>query len=202
MNEIDNVSFGAKVYIKDKGRCLSLMQKLKLKRLAKQIGDDTDSIFIGTRKYDNIDAFSNKHFKKSDGIVLSFVNKKVVDMRFDSDNIFESLADYIKTFSNVGHNYWIVDSNVADKVTTHLKYQLKEFCSLKRTYHKTSFSEVIKKLFTRKPNPEKAARKAKEEKEFQDWLTHERYKKETEEDVDLAGEFYDTFIKPVKDELF
>lgn len=198
----NSTPFRANISIKDSGKCLSLYQRARLKQTAKNVGENSDKIFIGTRKYDNIDVFSGKHFKRQDGVVLSLVDNKVVDMRFDSKNMFEDMEEYLKTFSNDGHNYSVIRPEKVSEAISDMKDQIKEFCSLKRTYHRVSLGEMLKNTFTSKPNPEKIARKAKEKQEFQDWLTHERYKKETQEDVDLIGSFYDTFIKPVKEEFF
>lgn len=62
-NNNNNQSFGAKIIFKDKGNCLSLKQKFQLKSIAKDIGNSSDRLYIGTRKYDNISVYdSNMHF--------------------------------------------------------------------------------------------------------------------------------------------
>lgn len=148
----NRTSFQARLSIKDAGNCFSLRQKFMLRKFAKTIGNNTDRIFVGTRKYDNIDNSSGKHFKRSDAIVLTLVDNKVVDMRFNQENTFEDIANYIYTFSNEGHNFEIIKpQKVKDKIYE-LKNEIKEFCSLKRTYHKKSIGDIIKSLFSSAEN--------------------------------------------------
>ena len=195
----NQTSFQARLSIKDAGNSLSMHQKSKLKQFAQKIGEDTDRIFIGTRKYDNIDNVTEKHFKRKDGIVLSLVDNKIVDMRFNSENMFENIAQYLKTFTNEGHNYSKIKPQNVSEAILDMKDQINEFCSLKRTYYKKSIGEIIKDMFT---STEKIKVKANKEEDFQEWLRNERIKKETQEDVDLLEGFYDTFIRPVKEELY
>lgn len=195
----NETSFQAKLSIIDAGNCLSMSQKIKLKQFAQEIGNNTDRIFIGTRKYDNIDHVTEKHFKRKDGIVLSLVDNKIVDMRFNSENMFENIVQYLKSFKNEGHNYSEINPQNVSEAINEMKNQIKEFCSLKRTYHKKSIAEIVKDMFT---SDEKTKVKSDQEEGFQEWLENAVIAKETQEDVDLLKGFYDTFIRPVKEKLY
>lgn len=114
----NQTSFNARGAIKDCGKCFSYIERIKLKEIAEQIGTKTDRIFIGTRKHDNINQATENHFKRTEGIVLSLVDNKVVDMRFGEENMFENIAQYLRTFSNEGHNYYqIKPKNIYETIS-------------------------------------------------------------------------------------
>jgi arsenate reductase-like glutaredoxin family protein len=152
----NQTTFNARLSIKDGGKCLTSIQREELKQIAQKIGLDTDRIFIGTREYDNIDFISEEnHFKRLEGIVLSLVDNKVVDMRFDKENMFENIAEYLKTFSNDGHNFYKVKpQNIADEIS-YLKDKIKEFCSLKKTYRTHYEKQTSKETVTNEPTGNK-----------------------------------------------
>ena len=87
-NHNNNPNFGAKIAFRDKGNCLSLRQKFQLRSIAKGIGNNSDRLYIGTRKYDNISVYdSNMHFQRKDMQILSNINNKNREHMFSHKNI-------------------------------------------------------------------------------------------------------------------
>ena len=177
-NNNNNQSFGAKIVFKDKGNCFSLRQKFQLKSIAKGIGNSSDRLYIGTRKYDNISVYdSNMHFQRKDLQILSNINNKNREYMFSHKNIqykvekdtskyfydlpkkerwnrfnnkmFVQLKDFLKDLKTVQSEKSLIDSGKTQKESRKiLKQEVKEFTDLKHTYYKKPLTQKIKDLFT------------------------------------------------------
>ena len=177
-NNNNNQSFGAKIIFKDKGNCFSLRQKFQLKSIAKGIGNSSDRLYIGTRKYDNISVYdSNMHFQRKDLQILSNINNKNREYMFSHKNIqnkvekdtskyfydlskkerwnrfnnkmFVQLKDFLKDLKTVQSEKSLIDSGKTQKESRKiLRQEVKEFTDLKRTYYKKPLTQKIKDLFT------------------------------------------------------
>ena len=177
-NNNNNQSFGAKIVFKDKGNCFSLRQKFQLKSIAKGIGNSSDRLYIGTRKYDNISVYdSNMHFQRKDLQILSNINNKNREHMFSHKNIqykvekdtskyfydlpkkerwnrfnnkmFVQLKDFLKDLKTVQSEKSLIDSGKTQKESRKiLRQEVKEFTDLKRTYYKKPLTQKIKDLFT------------------------------------------------------
>lgn len=177
-NNNNNQSFGAKIVFKDKGNCFSLRQKFQLKSIAKGIGNSSDRLYIGTRKYDNISVYdSNMHFQRKDLQILSNINNKNREYMFSHKNIqykvekdtskhfydlpkkerwnrfnnkmFVQLKDFLKDLKTVQSEKSLIDSGKTQKESRKiLRQEVKEFTDLKRTYYKKPLTQKIKDLFT------------------------------------------------------
>lgn len=177
-NNNNNQSFGAKIIFKDKGNCFSLRQKFQLKSIAKGIGNSSDRLYIGTRKYDNISVYdSNMHFQRKDLQILSNINNKNREYMFSHKNIqykvekdtskyfydlpkkerwnrfnnkmFVQLKDFLKDLKTVQSEKSLIDSGKTQKESRKiLKQEAKEFTDLKHTYYKKPLTQKIKDLFT------------------------------------------------------
>ena len=176
-NNNNNQSFGAKIVFKDKGNCFSLRQKFQLKSIAKGIGNSSDRLYIGTRKYDNISVYdSNMHFQRKDLQILSNINNKNREYMFSHKNIqykvekdtskyfydlpkkerwnrfnnkmFVQLKDFLKDLKTVQSEKSLIDSGKTQKESRKiLKQEAKEFTDLKHTYYKKPLTQKIKDLF-------------------------------------------------------
>lgn len=176
-NNNNNQSFGAKIIFKDKGNCFSLRQKFQLKSIAKGIGNSSDRLYIGTRKYDNISVYdSNMHFQRKDLQILSNINNKNREYMFSHKNIqykvekdtskyfydlpkkerwnrfnnkmFVQLKDFLKDLKTVQSEKSLIDSGKTQKESRKiLKQEAKEFTDLKHTYYKKPLTQKIKDLF-------------------------------------------------------
>ena len=165
-NHDNNPNFGAKIVFRDKGNCLSLKQKFQLKSIAKGIGNSSDRLYIGTRKYDNISVYdSNMHFQRKDMQILSNINNKNREHMFSHKNIqnkvekdtskyfydlpkkerwnrfnnkmFVQLKDFLKDLKTVQSEKSLIDSGKTQKESRKiLKQEAKEFTDLKHTYYK------------------------------------------------------------------
>lgn len=174
----NNPKFGAKIVFRDKGNCLSLKQKFQLKSIAKGIGNSSDILYIGTRKYDNISVYdSNMHFQRKDMQILSNINNKNREHMFSHKNIqykvekdtskyfydlpkkerwnrfnnkmFVQLKDFLKDLKTVQSEKSLIDSGKTQKESRKiLRQEVKEFTDLKRTYYKKPLTQKIKDLFT------------------------------------------------------
>lgn len=174
----NNPKFGAKIVFKDKGNCFSLRQKFQLKSIAKGIGNSSDRLYIGTRKYDNISVYdSNMHFQRKDLQILSNINNKNREYMFSHKNIqykvekdtskyfydlpkkerwnrfnnkmFAQLKDFLKDLNTVQSEKSLIDSGKTKKESRKiLRQEVKEFTDLKRTYYKKPLTQKIKDLFT------------------------------------------------------
>lgn len=177
-NHDNNPNFGAKIVFRDKGNCLSLKQKFQLKSIAKGIGNSSDRLYIGTRKYDNISVYdSNMHFQRKDLQILSNINNKNREYMFSHKNIqykvekdtskhfydlpkkerwnrfnnkmFVQLKDFLKDLKTVQSEKSLIDSGKTQKESRKiLRQEVKEFTDLKRTYYKKPLTKKIKDLFT------------------------------------------------------
>lgn len=177
-NNNNNQSFGAKIIFKDKGNCFSLRQKFQLKSIAKGIGNSSDRLYIGTRKYDNISVYdSNMHFQRKDMQILSNINNKNREHMFSHKNIqykvekdtskyfydlpkkerwnrfnnkmFVQLKDFLNDLKTVQSEKSLIDSGKTQKESRKiLRQEVKEFTDLKRTYYKKPLTQKIKDLFT------------------------------------------------------
>ena len=173
----NNPKFGAKIVFRDKGNCLSLRQKFQLKSIAKGIGNSSDRLYIGTRKYDNISVYdSNMHFQRKDLQILSNINNKNREYMFSHKNIqykvekdtskhfydlpkkerwnrfnnkmFVQLKDFLKDLKTVQSEKSLIDSGKTQKESRKiLKQEAKEFTDLKHTYYKKPLTQKIKDLF-------------------------------------------------------
>lgn len=173
----NNPKFGAKIVFRDKGNCLSLKQKFQLKSIAKGIGNSSDRLYIGTRKYDNISVYdSNMHFQRKDMQILSNINNKNREYMFSHKNIqykvekdtskdfydlpkkerwnrfnnkmFEQAKDFLKDLKTVQSEKSLIDSGKTQKESRKiLKQEAKEFTDLKHTYYKKPLTQKIKDLF-------------------------------------------------------
>lgn len=173
----NNPKFGAKIVFRDKGNCLSLKQKFQLKSIAKGIGNSSDRLYIGTRKYDNISVYdSNMHFQRKDLQILSNINNKNREYMFSHKNIqykvekdtskyfydlpkkerwnrfnnkmFVQLKDFLKDLKTVQSEKSLIDSGKTQKESRKiLRQEVKEFTDLKRTYYKKPLTQKIKDLF-------------------------------------------------------
>ena len=173
----NNPKFGAKIVFKDKGNCFSLRQKFQLKSIAKGIGNSSDRLYIGTRKYDNISVYdSNMHFQRKDLQILSNINNKNREYMFSHKNIqykvekdtskyfydlpkkerwnrfnnkmFVQLKDFLKDLKTVQSEKSLIDSGKTQKESRKiLKQEAKEFTDLKHTYYKKPLTQKIKDLF-------------------------------------------------------
>lgn len=176
-NNNNNQSFGAKIIFKDKGNCFSLRQKFQLKSIAKGIGNSSDRLYIGTRKYDNISVYdSNMHFQRKDLQILSNINNKNREYMFSHKNIqykvekdtskyfydlpkkerwnrfnnkmFEQAKDFLNDIKNTQSEKSLIDSGKTQKESRKiLRQEVKEFTDLKRTYYKKPLTQKIKDLF-------------------------------------------------------
>ena len=176
-NNNNNQSFGAKIIFKDKGNCFSLRQKFQLKSIAKGLGNSSDRLYIGTRKYDNISVYdSNMHFQRKDLQILSNINNKNREYMFSHKNIqykvekdtskyfydlpkkerwnrfnnkmFVQLKDFLKDLKTVQSEKSLIDSGKTQKESRKiLKQEAKEFTDLKHTYYKKPLTQKIKDLF-------------------------------------------------------
>ena len=176
-NHDNNPNFGAKIVFRDKGNCLSLKQKFQLKSIAKGIGNSSDRLYIGTRKYDNISVYdSNMHFQRKDMQILSNINNKNREHIFSHKNIqykvekdtskyfydlpkkerwnrfnnkmFVQLKDFLKDIKNTQSEKSLIDSGKTQKESRKiLKQEAKEFTDLKHTYYKKPLTQKIKDLF-------------------------------------------------------
>lgn len=176
-NNNNNQSFGAKIIFRDKGNCFSLRQKIQLKFIAKGIGNSSDRLYIGTRKYDNISVYDfNMHFQRKDLQILSNINNKNREHVFSHKNIqykvekdtsenfydlpkkerwnrfnnkmFEQLKDFLKDLKTVQSEKSLIDSGKTQKESREiLKQEAKEFTDLKRTYYKKPLIQKIKEFF-------------------------------------------------------
>ncbi len=176
-NHDNNPNFGAKIVFRDKGNCLSLRQKFQLKSIAKGIGNSSDRLYIGTRKYDNISVYdSNMHFQRKDLQILSNINNKNREYMFSHKNIqykvekdtskyfydlpkkerwnrfnnkmFVQLKDFLKDLKTVQSEKSLIDSGKTQKESRKiLKQEAKEFTDLKHTYYKKPLTQKIKDLF-------------------------------------------------------
>lgn len=174
----NNPKFGAKIVFRDKGNCLSLKQKFQLKSIAKGIGNSSDRLYIGTRKYDNISVYdSNMHFQRKDLQILSNINNKNREYMFSHKNIqykvekdtskhfydlpkkerwnrfnnkmFEQAKDFLNDIKNTQSEKSLIDSGKTQKESRKiLRQEVKEFTDLKRTYYKKPLTQKIKDLFT------------------------------------------------------
>lgn len=177
-NHDNNPNFGAKIVFRDKGNCLSLRQKFQLKSIAKGIGNSSDRLYIGTRKYDNISVYdSNMHFQRKDLQILSNINNKNREYMFSHKNIqykvekdtskyfydlpkkerwnrfnnkmFEQAKDFLNDIKNTQSEKSLIDSGKTQKESRKiLRQEVKEFTDLKRTYYKKPLTQKIKDLFT------------------------------------------------------
>lgn len=173
----NNPKFGAKIVFRDKGNCFSLKQKFQLKSIAKGIGNSSDRLYIGTRKYDNISVYdSNMHFQRKDMQILSNINNKNREHMFSHKNIqnkvekdtskyfydlpkkerwnrfnnkmFVQLKDFLKDLKTVQSEKSLIDSGKTQKESRKiLKQEAKEFTDLKHTYYKKPLTQKIKDLF-------------------------------------------------------
>lgn len=173
----NNPKFGAKIVFRDKGNCLSLKQKFQLKSIAKGIGNSSDRLYIGTRKYDNISVYdSNMHFQRKDMQILSNINNKNREHMFSHKNIqnkvekdtskyfydlpkkerwnrfnnkmFEQAKDFLNDIKNTQSEKSLIDSGKTQKESRKiLKQEAKEFTDLKHTYYKKPLTQKIKDLF-------------------------------------------------------
>lgn len=173
----NNPKFGAKIVFRDKGNCFSLRQKFQLKSIAKGIGNSSDRLYIGTRKYDNISVYdSNMHFQRKDLQILSNINNKNREYMFSHKNIqykvekdtskhfydlpkkerwnrfnnkmFVQLKDFLKDLKTVQSEKSLIDSGKTQKESRKiLRQEVKEFTDLKRTYYKKPLIQKIKDLF-------------------------------------------------------
>lgn len=176
-NHDNNPKFGAKIVFRDKGNCLSLKQKFQLKSIAKGIGNSSDRLYIGTRKYDNISVYdSNMHFQRKDMQILSNINNKNREHMFSHKNIqnkvekdtskyfydlpkkerwnrfnnkmFEQAKDFLNDIKNTQSEKSLIDSGKTQKESRKiLKQEAKEFTDLKHTYYKKPLIQKIKDLF-------------------------------------------------------
>lgn len=176
-NHDNNPNFGAKIVFRDKGNCLSLRQKFQLKSIAKGIGNSSDRLYIGTRKYDNISVYdSNMHFQRKDLQILSNINNKNREYMFSHKNIqykvekdtskyfydlpkkerwnrfnnkmFEQAKDFLNDIKNTQSEKSLIDSGKTQKESRKiLRQEVKEFTDLKRTYYKKPLTQKIKDLF-------------------------------------------------------
>lgn len=174
----NNPNFGAKIVFRDKGNCLSLKQKFQLKSIAKGIGNSSDRLYIGTRKYDNISVYdSNMHFQRKDMQILSNINNKNREHMFSHKNIqykvekdtskyfydlpkkerwnrfnnkmFEQAKYFLNDIKNTQSEKSLIDSGKTQKESRKiLKQEAKEFTDLKHTYYKKPLTQKIKDLFT------------------------------------------------------
>lgn len=177
-NHNNNPNFGAKIAFRDKGNCLSLRQKFQLRSIAKGIGNNSDRLYIGTRKYDNISVYdSNMHFQRKDMQILSNINNKNREHMFSHKNIqnkvekdtsnyfydlpqkerwnrfnnkmFEQLKDFLNNIKNAQTEKSLIDSGKTQKESRKiLKQETKEFTDLKHTYYKKPLTQKIKEIFT------------------------------------------------------
>lgn len=173
----NNPKFGAKIVFRDKGNCLSLKQKFQLKSIAKDIGNSSDRLYLGTRKYDNISVYdSNMHFQRKDMQILSNINNKNREHMFSHKNIqykvekdtskyfydlpkkerwnrfnnkmFEQAKDFLNDIKNTQSEKSLIDSGKTQKESRKiLKQEAKEFTDLKHTYYKKPLTQKIKDLF-------------------------------------------------------
>lgn len=173
----NNPKFGAKIVFRDKGNCFSLKQKFQLKSIAKGIGNSSDRLYLGTRKYDNISVYdSNMHFQRKDMQILSNINNKNREHMFSHKNIqykvekdtskyfydlpkkerwnrfnnkmFEQAKDFLKDLKTVQSEKSLIDSGKTQKESRKiLKQEAKEFTDLKHTYYKKPLTQKIKDLF-------------------------------------------------------
>lgn len=176
-NHDNNPNFGAKIVFRDKGNCLSLKQKFQLKSIAKGIGNSSDRLYIGTRKYDNISVYdSNMHFQRKDMQILSNINNKNREHIFSHKNIqnkvekdtskyfydlpkkerwnrfnnkmFEQVKVFLSDIKNTQSEKSLIDSGKTRKESRKiLKQEAKEFTDLKHTYYKKPLTQKIKDLF-------------------------------------------------------
>ena len=171
-NNNPKINFGAKLTIKDSGNCLTRVQKRMLIRLSDLIGADSDRVFCGTRRYKTkfIDDSGEEHIgKKKDALILALVgnlekhiiipNKliqkilKEENTNFSPSNdntntiLYEFIVKNLNALSELGKDAG--SAKISKNKIKEMKVFLKEFCSLKHTYHKDSF---LQNVFIRKPN--------------------------------------------------
>lgn len=166
-NNNQKTNFCAKLTIKDSGNCFTKKQKRELTKLSDAIGTDNDRIFVGTRSYKTkfIDDLGEEHTgNKKDAVILALIGnsekhiiipnkliQKILNINPSNDSSNNILYKYIvKNFNALSELSKDSGSEIISKnKIKEMKAALKEFCSLKHTYHKDSF---LQKMFIRKPN--------------------------------------------------
>ncbi len=225
-NHDNNPNFGAKIVFRDKGNCLSLKQKFQLKSIAKDIGNSSDRLYIGTRKYDNISVYdSNMHFQRKDMQILSNINNKNREYRIshkdvqykvekDTSNyfydlpkkerwnrfnnkMFEQLKAVLKNLKVSQSEKSLIDSGKTQKESRKiLKQEVKEFTDLKHTYYKKPLLQKIKNTFL---NNIENSKMTQENKSLKKEIKSSSSSYKEYPPIETAEEVaYNTFIKPIE----
>lgn len=226
MNDINNlnnnVSFGAKIIFMDRGKCFSLRQKLKLKTIAKKIGNSTDRFYVGTRKYDNISIFDDQyHFQRKDVRVLSTItgfknefrnqHKEIQDIieqetstyfydlppkerwKKFNNKLFENFREYLESFNISNYK----DENMGKVTRKILKQEVFNYSKLKRTYSKKSIWEKFKEFFSNDVEKTPRVKNTKPYSVYEDY----DYLENPNERITYGEAVYKTFVEPIKDLL-